>query len=170
MKIIKLLILTVLLCSISASAEIKGGGYVEFSTGAALQESCSAGLVGISGAGGIKINSNVFIGMGTGIELGVGYNSTSVIIPIFATTKFKLIPKGEIAPYIEIKGGVAYPTNRDEILGDYNYKYYYESPIMGYVAPSVGITFNKFNLGIGYTGFFKDKKFHYLVGKFGFNF
>ena len=166
MKIIKLLILTVLLCSISASAEIKGGGYVEFSTGAALQESCSAGLVGISGAGGIKINSNVFIGMGTGIELGVGYNSTSVIIPIFATTKFKLIPKSEIAPYIEIKGGVAYPTNRYEILGDY----YYGSPIMGYVAPSVGITFNKFNLGIGYTGFFTDKKFHYLVGKFGFNF
>lgn len=169
MKIIKLLILTVLLCSISASAEIKGGGYVEFSTGAALQESCSAGLVGISGAGGIKINSNVFIGMGTGIELGVGYYSTSVIIPIFATTKFKLIPKSEIAPYIEIKGGVAYPTNRDEILGHYNYNYN-ESRIMGYVAPSVGITFNKFNLGIGYTGFFKDKKFHYLVGKFGINF
>ena len=168
MKIIKLLILTVLLCSINASAEIKGGGYVEFSTGAALQESCSTGLVGISGAGGIKINSNVFIGMGTGIELGVGYNSTSVIIPIFATTKFKLIPKSEIAPYIEIKGGVAYPTNRYEILGDYTK--YYESPIMGYVAPSVGITFNKFNLGIGYTGFFTDKKFHYLVGKFGFNF
>ena len=165
MKIIKLLILTVLLCSISASAEIKGGGYVEFSTGAVLYESCSTGLVGISGAGGIKINSNVFIGMGTGIELGVGDHSTSVIIPIFATTKFKLIPKSEIAPYIEIKGGVAYPTNRDEILG-----HYYESPIMGYVAPSVGITFNKFNLGIGYTGFFTDKKFHYLVGKFGFNF
>ena len=170
MKIIKLLILTVLLCSISASAEIKGGGYVEFSTGAALQESYSTGLVGISGAGGIKINSNVFIGMGTGIELGIGYHSPNIIIPIFATTKFKLIPKSEIAPYIEIKGGVAYPTNRDEILGHYNDKYYYESPIMGYVAPSIGITFNKFNLGIGYTGFFTDKKFHYLVGKFGFNF
>ena len=80
MKIIKLLLLTVLLCSINASAEIKGGGYIELSGGGLVEGSSTVGLAGISGAGGIKINPNIFVGVGTGVEVGIGYWSPGVII------------------------------------------------------------------------------------------
>lgn len=132
MKTIKLLILIVLLCSINASAEIKGGGYIELSGGGLVEGYPTGGLVGISGAGGIKINPNVFIGVGTGVEVGIGYWSSDVIIPTFVTSKFKFT-SSRIAPYIEI-------------------------------------TINKFNVGIGYTGFYKNGSSNFMVGKFGINF
>ena len=157
MKIIKLLILTVLLCSINASAEIKGGGYIELSGGGLVGENSTVGLVGISGAGGIKINPNVFVGVGTGVEVAMYNSECTTFIPVFATSKFT-ITSGRITPYIEIKGGIACPTA-------------YEGEIMGYAAPSIGITINKFfNVGIGYTGFYKNGSSNFIVGKFGFNF
>ena len=155
MKTIKLLILIVLLCSINASAEIKGGGYIELSGGGLVEGYPTGGLVGISGAGGIKINSNVFIGVGTGVEVGIGYWSSDVIIPTFVTSKFKFT-SSRIAPYIEIKEGTAYSTDHEAV--------------MGYAAPSIGITINKFNVGIGYTGFYKNGSSNFMVDKFGINF
>lgn len=156
MKIIKLLILTVLLCSINASAEIKGGGYIELSGGGLVEGYSTVGLAGISGAGGIKINPNVFIGVGTGVEVVMGNHESTTAIPVFVTSKFT-ITSGKIAPYIEIKGGIACSTDR-------------EGETMGYAAPSIGITINKFNVGIGYTGFYKNGSSNFMVGKFGFNF
>lgn len=154
-KTIKLLILIVLLCSINASAEIKGGGYVELSGGVSDYYSNTIGLAGFSGAGGININPNVFIGVGTGVEVGIGYWSPDVVIPTFVTSKFKFT-SDRIAPYIEIKGGTAYSTDN--------------GVVMGYAAPSAGVIINKWNVGIGYTGFFKNGSSNFIVGKFGFNF
>ncbi len=117
---------------------------------------------------GYRFNDYIFTGVGTGLELLLGYYSLAM--PIYANARLYLLPKSRWQPFVSLSLGALVP-----LAVGFNYRYNYDGTQL-HINPTIGVNYrinNKYScyLNLGYMPrwlYYYDD--HCLTIRLGFTF